>query len=217
MTPLAASVAEGPRLPVFFSILLASAVVAFVTATVRRSNRRKAPFEVPTDSAGRPVAEAWEKPFVVRHRRWQVRAVYLCAILMLLSGAVALLVGLTGSNAGSATTPLLVGLVLFVLAAGFVYLARWTGRFQVTITGRQLMVRLGSGKIREYQANEIGNLRLTPSRYGGMKVCDLAGHRIFEVERLAIGYGQLYDWMLRHRPDLPMPANSVPLERETRI
>lgn len=68
------------------------------------------------------------------------------------------------------------------------------------------------GAPRQIQISEIARLTaLTSNNYGGV-VAHSKQHRLFTASRLMLGYPELIDYFRTHRPDLPIPDPSKPLQ-----
>jgi hypothetical protein len=181
------------------SLLIALVVMIGITAFV--SNRVHRSSNVST--AGQAGTS-----FVVRSRGWQGALLRWTGIFFIVIGCVLLLVAIVIRGQEGAGIP---GVIIAIGGFVFLWISRGIRRAHLEVSDDSIWVFRWTGAPRRISVNEIS--RLTPmasNNYGGV-VARSDKHRLFSANRLMLGYPQLIDYFRTRRPDLSIPADSLPL------
>jgi preprotein translocase subunit SecG len=187
-----------PFSTVLLSLLIALVVLIGVTALV--SSRVRASNVSASPQGG--------STFVVRSRGWQGALLRWTGIFFIVVGCVLLLLAIVIHGQEGAGIP---GVVIAVAGLLFLWVARGVRRARLEVTDDSISVFRWTGAPRHIQVREISRLApLASNNYGGVVARSDKG-RLFSANRLMLGYPQLIDYLVAHRPDLPIPDSSLPL------
>jgi hypothetical protein len=189
-----------PISTVLLSLLIAFvAVVGITTLVSSRARASNASTSTSTQAGG---------SFVVRSREWQSTLLRWTGIFFIVGGCALLLIAIVIHGQEGAGIP---GVVVALAGLLFLGLARGVRRARLEVTDDSISVYRWTGAPRLIQVQEIVRLApMTSNNYGGV-VARSHNRRLFSANRLMLGYPQLIDYLVAHRPDLPIPDSSRPL------
>jgi len=154
--------------------------------------------------------DQWTQSFTVTIQRWRIWLILACSVALLALGVVALLGGTAWSNQTVEAVPFIFGLLS--IAGGMVLLVVDAGYalFKLTVTSQQITVCPGLGPTRQILPGDIAELRRLSGNYGGFKAYDQAGKRLFQVDRVSVGYDHLFTWLCLKCTGLDVPDSAIP-------
>jgi hypothetical protein len=208
--------------PVVVAVLLSIVIPAIVGAAVRRGDRNGRAVARPNADTGALV--------VVKNRRWQSVLFRVLGIVFLVAGGFFTLVSVVESEEMDGPGPLISAAGITVAGALFVVLAMGIRRFQVDAFDNHLTVRPWFRATRVIALTEIGSVRPSLNRYGGVDVRDVNGRMLFTATTISIGYDDIVAYLQERfprqqtiRPDMAdgvaswqgaaLRAESLPLPR----
>lgn len=177
--------------PVVAAVLLSILIPAIVGAAVGRGDRN--------NRAAGPTADTGAL-FVVTNRRWQSVLFRVLGIVFLVIGGFFTLVAVVESEEMDGPGPLIAAAGITVTGAIFVVLAMGIHRFRVDAFDNHLTVRPWFRATRVVALTEIGSVRPSLNRFGGVDVRDVNGRMLFTATRISIGYDDIVAYLQERFP-----------------
>ncbi len=193
------------------AVLLSTVLPAIVGAAVRRSDRKGGAADGPTADTG--------ALFVVMNRRWQSVLFRVLGIVFLMIGGFFTLVAVVESEQMDGPGPLISGAGITVAGALFVVLAMGIRRFRVEAFDKHLIIHPWFRATRVVAVTEIGSVRPSLNRYGGIDVRDVNGRMLFTATTISIGYDDVVAYLQERFPQQTIrsavPGDVAPWEGAT--
>lgn len=178
--------------PAIVAFVLLAAIPAAVGAVIRRRDRHNPSAAVADRAAG--------ALFVVKNRAWQAILLRVVGIVLLVSGGLFTLISVADADDLEGPGPLIAAACMTVAGVVFVVLAIGVGRFRVDAFDDRLVVHPLFGSVRLVGPTDIGEIRPTTNRFGGVDVRGLDRRILFTATTISVGYRDLVPYLEERTP-----------------
>ncbi|WP_049829634.1 hypothetical protein [Arthrobacter sp. RIT-PI-e] len=187
------------------AVLLSIVSSAIVRVVVFRAERNARVANYPSTDTG--------ALFVVKNRRWQSVLFRVLGIVFLVVGSFFTFISIVESEQMDGPGPLISGAAIAVAGALFVIVAMGISRFHVGAFTDHLRVRPWFRPTRVVPLAEIGSVRPSFNRLGGIDVRHTSGTMLFTATGVSVGYNDIVFYLQqrssRERATNPAPPGEV--------